>query len=58
MSNWQTTYRIGALLVLLGFTAAAKVQAETVARTYSFGIVPQQAASKLLKNWGPLLKWL
>ncbi|MDX1697609.1 MAG: phosphate/phosphite/phosphonate ABC transporter substrate-binding protein, partial [Thiohalobacterales bacterium] len=31
---------------------------EAPERTYSFAIVPQQAPSKLLKSWGPVLRYL
>jgi phosphonate transport system substrate-binding protein len=41
-------------LIILTFLVSSPTLAENI-KIYSFGIVPQQAASKLAKNWGPLL---
>jgi phosphonate transport system substrate-binding protein len=42
----------------LGFAFASPSQASDEARVLSFGIVPQQSASRLAKMWGPLLREL
>lgn len=39
----------------LGLLAAPALQAQTVQEPLSFGIVPQQSASRLAQEWGPLL---
>tara|TARA_Y100000588_G_scaffold282350_1_gene299508 strand:- start:320 stop:1189 length:870 start_codon:yes stop_codon:yes gene_type:complete len=51
------TRAFGATAMIAAMVAwPATVQAD--AKTYSFGIVPQQAASKLARTWGPLLAHL
>lgn len=35
-----------------------QVKAESVERHYTFGIVPQQSASELVRRWTPLLRYL
>ena len=44
--------------LLLETTAAAQSDAEAQPPVLSFGVVPQQAPSKLLQSWGPLLRLL
>ncbi len=46
--------RLIKVMALLGAMAMQAQAAETT-KSYSFGIVPQQAASKLAEEWGPLL---
>jgi phosphonate transport system substrate-binding protein len=51
------------ITILLGCLLSAAVRAEdaraaTKPPSLSFGIVPQQASSTLLRSWGPLLKYL
>jgi phosphonate transport system substrate-binding protein len=47
----------GMLMVLFAVAAAGETGAEGAER-YSFGIVPQQSASKLARSWAPLLQYL
>ena len=44
-----------AALCAIGFTSVPAASADA-AKVYSFGIVPQQAASKLARLWTPILK--
>ena len=44
--------------VLMTVVLALALVAPAAAREYSFGVVPQQAASTLARNWGPLLAHL
>ncbi|MGD8275722.1 MAG: hypothetical protein PVJ30_07160, partial [Thiohalocapsa sp.] len=50
------------LFVLLGCAwatlAGGAEEAAGDARRYSFGVVPQQSASKLARSWSPLLQRL
>lgn len=51
---------IGSVLVglLCATSAAAQTTGEPAPRGFSFGVVPQQAPSKLLQSWGPVLRYL
>lgn len=58
------THRVSGIIVnlltglLLATAAAAQSDGEAQSPTFSFGIVPQQAPSKLLQSWGPVLRFL
>lgn len=43
------------LIVMIAGLAMASLQARAQSNEYTFGIVPQQSASKLAKLWGPIL---
>ncbi len=43
------------LLVLLGISAPIHVHSQVAGSSLSFGIVPQQSASRLAEEWGPIL---
>ncbi len=44
--------------LLLPFGAAGEEVGAVERPPLTFGIVPQQTASKLLQSWGPVLKWI
>ena len=58
------THRVSGIIVnlltglLLATASAAQSDGEAQSPTFSFGIVPQQAPSKLLQSWGPVLRFL
>ncbi|WP_432467601.1 phosphate/phosphite/phosphonate ABC transporter substrate-binding protein [Agarivorans sp. Z349TD_8] len=43
------------LLLCLLLVVLFSLNAQAVQKTYSFGIVPQQSATRLVEQWGPLL---
>jgi phosphonate transport system substrate-binding protein len=45
-------------IVPLAPSVAAQAAGETAPPAFTFGIVPQQASSKLLRSWGPVLRYL
>ena len=47
--------RLGTLAVVLAMLAASPVRAQTGPKALTFGVVPQQSASRLAEEWGPLL---
>ena len=47
--------RIGAFAAVLAMLAASPVRAQAGPKALTFGIVPQQSASRLAEEWGPLL---
>ena len=54
--DMMTTLLICCLLALPTTAVAAESRVQT--RNLSFGVVPQQAPSKLLRSWKPVLKYL
>jgi phosphonate transport system substrate-binding protein len=50
--------RVLLVLLMTIWGTQAAVSAESAQDSLSFGIVPQQAASKLARNWAPLLDYL
>ncbi len=47
------------LAVALTFLfSSAIAESETPKQTLTFGVVPQQSAGKLARNWGPILKYI
>lgn len=50
------TALLGLFVAAAGEATGKTASSEPV--SLSFGIVPQQAPSKLLQSWGPVLKWL
>ena len=53
MSYFKSGLVSGILMLLMSVTPPASAQT-----TYTFGIVPQQAASELAEKWSPVLAWL
>ncbi len=51
-------WKIRLLIVTLSLFSIASVQAATEKTVLSFGVVPQQAAKKLAKKWGPIFQYL
>ena len=47
--------RIGLCVALLTFATGLSAGSEAK-KTLTFGVVPQQSAGKLARNWGPILK--
>lgn len=47
-----------ALSTLTLFVFSILISTETLAREYTFGIVPQQSSAKIARLWGPLIKQL
>ena len=46
------------ILGLLSCVLVAGLAGAQSTRTFSFGVVPQQAASELAETWSPVLTWL
>lgn len=48
---------IGLFAALITFTSSLSAGSEP-ANTFTFGVVPQQSAGKLARNWGPILRYV
>ncbi|VAX07072.1 ABC transporter, substrate-binding protein (cluster 12, methionine/phosphonates) [hydrothermal vent metagenome] len=57
IDNFLVTIGLTLCLILPGKTIAAEANHHSLL-TITFGVVPQQAASKLARKWGPILTYL
>jgi phosphonate transport system substrate-binding protein len=52
----KNTIMLALAAVITCFFTSAIAESEAAKQTLTFGVVPQQSAGKLARNWGPILK--